>query len=82
MLQGKNLQAIDQAINVGRNQIVYNGNPYVHAKDGLYEMVEELERKINRPADVCFLVVHGTGRGIKVWGQDWVSSFTALYCLQ
>ncbi len=58
---------------LGRNQIVYIGNPYVKASDGLYEMVSELEAQVAQSDKLCYVIVHGSGRGIKIHGQEWVS---------
>lgn len=71
-MQSISVEAIDRAVHLGRNQIVYIGNPYVRATDGLYQMVDELQSKVAEPGKLCFLVVHGTGRGIKTFDNEWI----------
>lgn len=79
-VQNISVDAINRAVALGRNQVVYIGNPYVKASDGLYEMVSELEAQVAQPSKLCYIIVHGNGRGIKIHGQAWVSPSSPEGC--
>ena len=55
---------INGAIELGRNQIVYIGNPYVWAEKGLTDLIFELQTRVRNPEKIVFVLIHGQGRWI------------------